>query len=301
MRFAILPRAAVPLAAGIVAASTLAAESDYSSLCGAVDRKSPLVIPEQTQAVLEAGRATAGASATADALLDRAAREIAHAADDDAACSEVLTSGDALFQKVLGLNRKSVARAGGYRRAKDSDRRSVQKTITRHWRADQAARATYVALQTEDREGAAYWAQRRATAHSIVVDGEARQALTDILERYDWIDAERFGSKVSQHAWLLVQHADDDVAFQADVLSRMEPYLESGDIKPANYAYLYDRVAINRGTPQRYGTQPVWECEDGKLSLQPIEDALNVDERREALGMGTAEDQRREMQSWFCR
>ena len=39
----------------------------------------------------------------------------------------------------------------------------------------------------------------------------------------------------------------------------------------------------------------------GALFASAVEDALNVDERREALGMGTAEDQLREMQSWFCR
>ncbi|MEL6790731.1 MAG: hypothetical protein AAFO78_09180 [Pseudomonadota bacterium] len=71
---------------------------------------------------------------------------------------------------------------------------------------------------------------------------------------------------------------------QARVL--MEPYLKNGGVSGSNYAYLWDRVAVNTGRKQRYGTQPTWECVDGKMGLQPMEhDIATANKLRKALGM----------------
>ena len=71
----------------------------------------------------------------------------------------------------------------------------------------------------------------------------------------------------------------------------MEPYLEPGGVLKRNYAYLWDRVAVNSDRKQRYGTQPTWECTpEGKLTLKPLEDPENVNARRAAMGLGTGED-----------
>jgi hypothetical protein len=85
-------------------------------------------------------------------------------------------------------------------------------------------------------------------------------------------------------------------------LRRMEPYLENGGVRPVDYAYLHDRVAVNTGGLQRYGTQPRRECNaDGSLSPQPLEDPAQVDERRAELGLGTMADAMAEMASRRCR
>ena len=55
-----------------------------------------------------------------------------------------------------------------------------------------------------------------------------------------------------------LKHADNDPEFQSFALARMEPYLETEGIKKSNYAYLWDRVAVNTDRKQRYGTQPIW-------------------------------------------
>jgi len=122
-----------------------------------------------------------------------------------------------------------------------------------------------------------------------------------LLETYDWIDIKRFGKKVSAHAWIIVQHADDDPEFQAEVLRKMEPYLKSEGIKPSNYAFLWDRVAVNMGRKQRYGTQPTWECENGKLTLEPLEDPENVNARRKQMDMDTVEEGLKKMARGICR
>ena len=121
-----------------------------------------------------------------------------------------------------------------------------------------------------------------------------------MLDKYDWIDQKRFGKPVSAHAWILIQHADDHVDLQKEVLKRMEPYFKNGGVKPANYAYLWDRVAVNTGKKQRYGTQPIWECKNGQLELQPIENRSEVNKLRKALGMNSVESALAEMSQSVC-
>lgn len=86
-------------------------------------------------------------------------------------------------------------------------------------------------------------------------------------------------------AWTLIQHADHDVAFQRQVLALMEPLLATKDVTGQEYAYLYDRVAVNSGEPSRYGTQG--ECNaHGVWEAINVEDPANLDARRASLGLG---------------
>ena len=78
--------------------------------------------------------------------------------------------------------------------------------------------------------------------------------------------------------------ADLDVAFQKDVLKRLEPLAAAGDTDPKNFAFLYDRVATNEERPQRYGTQG--EClGPGSWKPNPLQEPARVDELRAAIGL----------------
>lgn len=83
-------------------------------------------------------------------------------------------------------------------------------------------------------------------------------------------------------AWILVQHADADPAFQAEVLEKIAPLLESGEVTAHEYALLTDRVLTGQGKPQRYGSQ--LEPVGGKWVPKPLEDPERVDARRAAVG-----------------
>lgn len=84
-------------------------------------------------------------------------------------------------------------------------------------------------------------------------------------------------------AWLLVQHADRDPAFQMHVLDELQARPDRGGISVQNYTLLVDRVLVAQHKPQRYGTQ--FKAVDGKLQPDPIEDPANVDKRRAAAGL----------------
>lgn len=93
----------------------------------------------------------------------------------------------------------------------------------------------------------------------------------------------------AQQAWLLVQHADADLAFQKDCLARLERAVAAGDASPADLAYLHDRVAVGEKRKQRYGTQ----------YGPPIEDEANVDARRAAVGLGTLAEYQAEIEAMY--
>jgi hypothetical protein len=180
--------------------------------------------------------------------------------------------------------------------------RAVQEQLRGAFIADQAARLAYLELATDDEGGSEYWARQLATAHAIELDGANTQLLRDLLKDWDWIDSHRFGPRIASHAWVLAQHADADPAFQQSVLERMAPYLEDGGVRPRDYAYLFDRVAVNQGRPQRYGTQPMGSCNaDGSLSPKPLEDPEAVDRLRAELNLPPMAEAMSEMASRRCR
>ncbi len=86
-------------------------------------------------------------------------------------------------------------------------------------------------------------------------------------------------------AWLLVQHADHDRAFQKECLDLMKS-LPPDEVHVSNIAYLEDRVRVGEGRPQLYGTQFHLD-EQGNFGPFPIEDPENIDQRRKAMNLGT--------------
>lgn len=237
---------------------------------------------------------------TIELMLERAGREVAARSDSAVACVRTIHQGGALFAQLLRQNQARLATSGDFEPSDDARVLAVQRQITDWWREDQSARATLVALPLTETRSARFWANRLASAHVLRTDARATAYLEHVLEPYDWIDQRRFGHSVSAHAWILVQHADQRVDLQAEVLSRMRPFFEEGAIRPANYAYLWDRVAVNTGQPQRYGTQPVWTCVDGALELAPIEDRARADTLRQELGMNSVAEQLADMSRTVC-
>jgi len=113
--------------------------------------------------------------------------------------------------------------------------------------------------------------------------------LKGVLGRIGWFDISRYGAEASQAAWLIVQHADHDRAWQEQVLADLGPRVARGDMQRTYYAYLVDRVAVGAGRPQTYGTQG--RCQGrGNLALLPVVDRDNLDRRRAEMGLDSIAD-----------
>lgn len=74
----------------------------------------------------------------------------------------------------------------------------------------------------------------------------------------------------------------------------METALNTSDFEPKEKAYLTDRVLVNSGKPQRYGTQ-MYRNDSGELVLRPIEDEKSIDELRKELGLESLDEYTQKM------
>ncbi|MEZ5977907.1 MAG: DUF6624 domain-containing protein [Planctomycetota bacterium] len=159
----------------------------------------------------------------------------------------------------------------------------------------------------EESERRAEFERRRA------VDRENTARLAAIVDAHGWPAATWAGEDGAHAAWLLVQHADQDPAFQRRCLPLLEEAARRGEGELADVAYLTDRVLTAGGRPQLYGTQyeSARDAEgrtlldaEGNFVYEPplVVDAEHLDERRAAMGLGpwreyeaaVAEVQRRE-------
>ena len=107
----------------------------------------------------------------------------------------------------------------------------------------------------------------------------------EIFATVGYPDAQRFGPAAADAFWLLVQHSDTDPDFQEQVLESMRPAIDRGEGDVASFAMLVDRVRVNTGRPQLYGSQLRFVPETGAVRPHPIEDPSGVDERRADMGM----------------
>lgn len=120
------------------------------------------------------------------------------------------------------------------------------------------------------------------TAEGCAIDGDNVAWLKREIAAHGWFDTARHGEPAATAAFLIVQHADQDRAFQKHALSMM-----AADTAPRarlNVAYLTDRIASDDQQPQTYGTQGrcvgphAWEP-------NPIKDPETLEARRAAVGL----------------
>ena len=115
----------------------------------------------------------------------------------------------------------------------------------------------------------------------LPLDRKNTEDLKQLLEKYTWFKISEFGVPADRNAWLLVQHADQDIEFQKKILVVLENLYLQGETLPMNFAYLFDRVAVHDIPPrlQRFGTQG--QCVgQGQWEPDPMEDPENIDIRR---------------------
>jgi hypothetical protein len=120
------------------------------------------------------------------------------------------------------------------------------------------------------------------TGKMAAVDQKNRARLKEVVDKHGWPGKSLVGKDGAHAAWLLVQHADADLAFQKRYLELMKA-APKGDVQPEDIAYLTDRVLVAEKKKQVYGTQ--LQGQGGTFKPHPIEDEANVDKRRAEVGL----------------
>ena len=130
-------------------------------------------------------------------------------------------------------------------------------------------------------------AQQKLLQQMGIVDRANTARLKVLFDRCGFPDKDKHGEKAQGNAWLLVQHADHDVAFQKYTLSLLEAMAaRRGEPMRPSFAYLADRVAVAEGRPQLYGTQLMAPAEQPcNFDFNPMDERGKVEARRAALGM----------------
>lgn len=120
----------------------------------------------------------------------------------------------------------------------------------------------------------------------IAVDERNRTRLKEIFAEIGFPTRELVGKDAMYGVFLMLQHSDGDKEWQKSQLPNIEKAVKKGDLQGQSYAYLYDRIKINSGEKQLYGSQfskvdPVTKS----VELAETEDLENLDNRRREMGM----------------
>lgn len=121
------------------------------------------------------------------------------------------------------------------------------------------------------------------------IDRAHARRLAEIVAVHGWPTRALVGAEAAQGAFVVIQHAGHDPAFQNECLALMIDQVEQGLLPSAYVALLTDRIRLFAGQPQVFGTQMTFaESDDGFFRCTPatpIEDPANLDARRELMGL----------------
>ena len=130
----------------------------------------------------------------------------------------------------------------------------------------------------------------------LSIDSLNRIWLDSVVSKRGWLTKKIVGEQGSYDAWLLAQHADNDLDFQKRMLVLMKEKIKTHEIRLPDYAYLYDRVQINSCEEQLYGTQysTIVNTKGEVISIEfkPIKNSAFVDKRRKYMNLSPLEHYR---------
>ena len=114
------------------------------------------------------------------------------------------------------------------------------------------------------------------------VDGPNTVRLKEIMKSGGFPDAKAVGKDGVEAFYLMLQHSQD-TEFKKQCLEHITKAFQAKQLAPMDYANFTDRLLVNLGKPQVYGSN--FEFKDGKLVMSPVEDLKNLDARRSKLGL----------------
>lgn len=153
---------------------------------------------------------------------------------------------------------------------------------------DQAGRKALEQLETE-----AMKAGRQADPARVAAiwdkqnrdDAVNRRWLDELVARCGWPRTPNVEKPVLEVAWFVLQHADQEpIAYRLKYLPYLQQSVARGDLPAKRLAMYEDRLLLQQGKPQRYGSQAT-SADGGVSLLTPVEDPEHLDARRKAMGL----------------
>ena len=111
---------------------------------------------------------------------------------------------------------------------------------------------------------------------------ENEKRLLELLDKYGWPSASEVTEYAAAGASLIINHTSYEL--RSKYFPMLEESFEKGEAQPLRYAKMRDRLLVEEGKKQLYGTQ--WKFEKSERVPQPIEAPEHVDKRRAEIGLG---------------
>lgn len=136
-------------------------------------------------------------------------------------------------------------------------------------------------------------------ARMAAIDSRNTDKMKRITKQYNWPRSELVGWDGTEAAFLVVQHSPH--SFQRALLPLMRKEYGTGHLSGPNYALFLDRVLVEDGRLQVYGSRAKSfdQWKDGEPALYPIEDEANVDKRRAEVGLSPLAEYREMLKQMY--
>ncbi|WP_108803760.1 DUF6624 domain-containing protein [Aquimarina sp. Aq107] len=107
-----------------------------------------------------------------------------------------------------------------------------------------------------------------------------QQKIKELFNKYGYLGERKVGQEASTSFWLPIQHADNDIPFQQEMLTAMEKEIKNGSNDKYHFAMLEDRIHVNLNKPQRFGTQLTYNKNGQAIPKNGLVDSTNIDNLR---------------------
>ena len=161
--------------------------------------------------------------------------------------------------------------------------RNDAERLDRMGAMDQVGRRALIPIDMNDLAEAERQAANEALwAPVTAMDHRLTAKLLKMVPPKGWFLQSVYGRQGAGAAFLIIQHSQ--LEHWRRFVPILEPLVATGEVDGQSYGLMYDRLAINEGRPQRYGTQMA--CVDGRwvIDRDNLEDPENAEARRQAMG-----------------
>lgn len=150
------------------------------------------------------------------------------------------------------------------------------------FKQDQKWRIEYANLS---KPGGSAYNEKTINSNWLSTDSSNLAEAKRIIKNFGYPGYTLAGKGGSNMFWAIIQHSDEDVKFQQQVLALMDKEVKRHNASGENYAYLKDRILINLGQRQLYGTQTSVDLKTRKHTAFPVQDQRNLESRRKSVGL----------------
>lgn len=113
-------------------------------------------------------------------------------------------------------------------------------------------------------------------------DSTSLVSVTSIIDKHGWLGKSQIGEVANRTLFLVIQHAPENKTRKA-YFPLLDESASKGESELSVMATMKDRILVQDGEPQVYGTQS--RMVNGELEPFPIINPENINERRKQVGL----------------